>query len=198
MPSTPNLPDGYQLLSHYTRTVIGCVRNVAVPAEWSISLNSESDVIVKSEERSTWAALRMVSPTSCWSYTKGTVGHLEVGAEWDDLAAAVAAITAEQPSLADIAMIEATAFIASGEAGGKAISVIAANLDTPDFELTLDLFQQIFAECSVGELVAVLTVLAATGASLAQLLGDGLGVPPSSLLQPVARPEMSYAVSQLK
>lgn len=190
MPSTPNLPDGYQLLSHYTRTVIGCVRNVAIPANWSVSLNSESDVVVKSEERSTWAALRFNSPCG-WSYTKGTADHLTVGAEWDDLATAIAAVTAEQPSLVDIALAEATAFIASGEAGGKAISVITANIDTPDFELTLDLFQQIFAECSVGELVAVLTVLAATGASLAQLLGDGLGVSPSSLLE-------SYALGQLK
>ena len=31
-------------------------------ANWSVSLNSESDVVVKSEERSTWAALRFNSP----------------------------------------------------------------------------------------------------------------------------------------
>ena len=188
MPSTPHLPDGYQLLSHYTRTVIGCVRNVAIPANWSVSLNSESDVIVKSEERSTWAALRMIAPTSRWAYTKGTVVQTKIGTEWDDLAAAIAAVTAPPPELPSI-MEEVIESLSSGEASARAISVITANIEGANFELTVDLFNQIFNECTPGQVIAFYTSLASAGAVLTKLLGAATGVAPESILQ-------SWAVSQ--
>ncbi len=188
MPSNPSLPDGYGLLSPFTRRVLGIVNNTAIPEGWEVGLSADSTVILRDGPR--WAALRFDSPCGSWGCAGGNIAHIAEGAEYDSLDAAVAAVTATPPVHAiPSIMEEVIASLSSGEASARAISVITANVEGADFELTVDLFNQIFNECTPGQVIAFYTSLASAGAVLTKLLGAATGVAPESILQ-------SWAVSQ--